>query len=304
MRQLQCQSPESLSDSEIKAIADRAYARAADMLASCQGMRATRGALLVRTAQGRREHRQGEGSQEKCRQGEGSYSADQAKEGERTMQFPTVAGIHDIETHLADGRSVRYTLSVSADAPDDDRRPLILILHYAGTPTRFYGRPLLEYLFEPALRGLAPVCLAPEAICGQWHEEENESFVMQVLDGARAAYGVDPSRVVVGGYSMGALGTWHLIAHYPERFSAALPIAGYPRHDLECTVPVHAFHSAADELFPLAALTESVAALAQAGRPITLTTAAVNGHFDVNGYRDALSAAPAWLRQVWRGAAR
>lgn len=215
------------------------------------------------------------------------------------MEFPDRPGIHDIETRQADGRSLRYTLSVPRDAPADGRRPLVLVLHYAGTPTRFYGRPLLEYLFEPALRALAPVCVAPEAINGQWHTEENEAFVMQLLDGAMAAYGITAARTVVGGYSMGAIGTWHFIEHYPERFCAALPVAGYPNRDFDCPLPVHAFHSASDELFALAPLQARVAALAAAGRPITLTTAEVNGHYDVNGYRSALETVPAWLAQLW-----
>jgi predicted peptidase len=218
------------------------------------------------------------------------------------MQFPASAGIHDIEFKQAQGRVARYTLSVPAAAPADGRRPLVMILHYAGTPTRYYGRPLLEYLFEPALRELAPVCIAPEAVNGQWHTEDNEALVMALLEGASHAYGVTPARSVIGGYSMGAIGTWHFIEHYPARFSAALPVAGYPNRDFDCTVPVHAFHSASDELFPLAPLEARVASLAADGRPITLTTATVNGHYDVNGYRGALDAAPAWLAKVWGAA--
>ena len=218
------------------------------------------------------------------------------------MQFPHSAGIHDIEFRPGDGRAARYTLSVPDAAPADGRRALVMILHYAGTPTRFYGRPLLEYLFEPALRELAPVCIAPEAINGQWHTEENEALVMGLLQGAAEAYGVEPARTVIGGYSMGAIGTWHFIEHYPARFSAALPVAGYPNRDFDCAVPVHAFHSASDELFPLAPLAARVASLAAAGRPITLSTAEVNGHYDVNGYRGALGAAPRWLREVWSAA--
>ncbi|MBK6661174.1 MAG: hypothetical protein IPG43_24960 [Proteobacteria bacterium] len=218
------------------------------------------------------------------------------------MQFPASAGIHDIEFKQAQGHVARYTLSVPAAAPVDGRRALVMILHYAGTPTRYYGRPLLEYLFEPALRELAPVCIAPEAINGQWHTEDNEALVMALLESASHAYGVTPARSVIGGYSMGAIGTWHFIEHYPARFSAALPVAGYPNRDFDCTVPVHAFHSASDELFPLAPLEARVASLAADGRPITLTTATVNGHYDVNGYRGALDAAPAWLAKVWGAA--
>ena len=215
------------------------------------------------------------------------------------MEFPAAAGMHDVETRLADGRTVRYTVSVPALAPPDGRRALVLVLHYAGTPTRFYGRPLLEYLFAPALAPLAAVCIAPESLRGQWHTEENEAFVIHLLDSAVAAYDVDPARVVIGGYSMGAIGTWHFIEHYPERFSAALPVAGYPNHVFDCPRPVHAFHSAADELFALAPLRQQIAALAAQGRPVTLTTAEVNGHYDVNGYRAALDAVPAWLTAVW-----
>jgi predicted peptidase len=215
------------------------------------------------------------------------------------MEFPASVGLHDIETRLADGRTVRYSVAVPATMPPDGRRPLVLVLHYAGTPTRFYGRPLLEYLFAPALAPLAAVCIAPESMRGQWHAEDNEAFVMALLDEAIAAYGIDPARVVVGGYSMGAIGTWHFIEHYPERFSAALPVAGYPSGDFDCPCPVHAFHSDADELFALAPLRQQVATLASRGRPITLTTAEVNGHYDVNGYRAALDVVPAWLAAVW-----
>ena len=217
------------------------------------------------------------------------------------MQFPTTPGTHDIEITLADGRAARYTLSVPAEPAPGGGRALVLVLHYAGTPTRFYGRPLLEYLFAPALRELAPVLVAPESRHGQWHSEENEAFVMQLLDGACQAYGIAAARVVVGGYSMGAIGTWHFIEHYPERFAAALPVAGYPNRELTCPVPVHAFHSARDELFPLAPLADKVAVLAAAGQPITLTTTEVNGHYDVNGYGPALAAAaPAWLAAILR----
>jgi predicted peptidase len=180
-----------------------------------------------------------------------------------------------------------------------ERRALVLVLHYAGTPTRFYGRPLLEHLVWPALAPLAPVLVAPESAGGAWHSEANEAFVMQLLMQASAAYAIDSARRVVCGYSMGAIGTWHFLMHYPEHFSAALPIAGFPNQELACPRPVHAFHSARDELFALAKLAAIVTSLAAAGADITLTTADVNGHYDVNGYAAALAQAVAWLRAVW-----
>lgn len=175
----------------------------------------------------------------------------------------------------------------------------MLVLHYAGTPTRFYGRPLLEQLIEPAFRPINAVYVAPESLHGSWAEEDNESFVMQMLECVSAAYAVDRSRLVVTGYSMGAIGTWHFITHYPERFAAAVPVAGFPNHDLACTVPVHAFHSELDELFPMAHLRKQLGLLQGRGCALELTAVDVRGHFDVHGYRTALGTVPAWLTKVW-----
>jgi len=213
------------------------------------------------------------------------------------MDFPQTPGIHDVEIKGQDGRARRYTVSVPGAAAE--RRPLVLVLHYAGTPTRFYGRPLIEYLVGPALSPHAPVLVAPESAGGPWHSEANEAFVMHLLMRASAAYAIDDGRRVVCGYSMGAIGTWHFLMHYPEHFSAALPIAGFPNQELSCPRPVHAFHSARDELFALAKLEGIVTALAAIGADISLTTADVNGHYDVNGYAPVLAQAVPWLRAVW-----
>ncbi len=37
----------------------------------------------------------------------------------------------------------------------------------------------------------------------------------------------DPVRLYVTGHSMGGVGTWGLIANHPEKFAAAIPVAGH-----------------------------------------------------------------------------
>ena len=212
---------------------------------------------------------------------------------------PSDPGIYDIETSAEHGRGTRFTLSIPERAPDQGSSPLILVLHYAGEPTRFYGRPLLEELIEPAFRPLYAYYVAPESLSGQWHTEANEAFVMNLLEEVTGAYNIDADRIVVVGYSMGAIGAWHFITHYPEMFSAAVPISGFPRGELQCTVPVSTFHALSDELFPLTYLRSSVADLQARGCPVQLTQVDTQGHFDLNGFRDALGAVPAWLDDIW-----
>ena len=212
---------------------------------------------------------------------------------------PRSAGIHDVELKLASGRSARCTLSLPAPADGLRSPPLVLVLHYGGTPTRYYGRPLLEEVIEPAFRSTDAVYLAPESLAGAWASEDNEAFVMQLLEQAGATYAVDRRRVVVCGYSMGAIGTWHFVMHYPEYFSAAVPVAGFPNHALDTHVPVQAFHSAQDELFDLAKLREQVLSLRARGCAVELNEVEVRGHFDVHGYRRSLAAVPGWLTGIW-----
>lgn len=209
---------------------------------------------------------------------------------------PQAPGLYDLESVAADGGRLRCTLSVPAVGADDTPLPLVLVLHYAGQPTRFYGRPLLQQLVEPALRPLHALLVAPESRGGQWQDERNEAFVLALLEWLCSAWPVDRRKVIVTGYSMGAIGTWHFITHYPERFAAAIPIAGFPNRALDSQVPVMALHAAADELFPLARLEAALATAQAAGAAVELVTADVSGHYDVNGYAATLAAALPWLQ--------
>ena len=213
---------------------------------------------------------------------------------------PTEPGIYDIETSAEHGRGARFTLSIPVRTPDQGSSPLILVLHYAGEPTRFYGRPLLEELIEPAFRPLDAYYVAPESLSGQWHTETNEAFVMNLLEEVIDAYDIDRDRIVVAGYSMGAIGAWHFITHYPETFSAAVPISGFPRGELQCTVPVSTFHAPSDELFPITHLASLVSDLQTRDCPVQLTKVDAQGHFDLNGFRDALNVVPARLDDIWK----
>ena len=209
------------------------------------------------------------------------------------------AGMYDIEVERDGGQKARFSLNIPGDASADSAS-LMLILHYGGQPTRYYGRPLIEQLFAPALAPLNAYFVAPEAIDGPWHTETNESFVLSLVDDVCSRYAINPARVIVGGYSMGAMGTWHLLEHYPERFVAGVPVAGFPSQPLKSEAPVFAFHSSSDELFPLDRLETAVTEARERGVAIELTLAAVNGHYDVFGYRDVLSNAARPLAELLR----
>ena len=207
--------------------------------------------------------------------------------------WPTQPGIHDLEVEQPAGKR-RATLSLPSGDPSG--APLVLVLHYGGEPSGFYGRPLLEMLVLPALRDLGAVFIAPVAQGGDWTTPHNRDAVLALLDDIERSFGTDASRVIVVGYSMGAIGTWHLLDHCPGRFAAAVPLAGpAPALDAPLRTPVHAINSTADQLFPADATRAAIDALAAAGAPAAITLIDGADHYAVPRFGAALASLAPWI---------
>jgi predicted esterase len=54
-----------------------------------------------------------------------------------------------------------------------------------------------------------------------------ETDVFEALEHVKQTYAVDDKRMLLRGFSMGGAGVWHITAHYPDRWAAAAPGAGF-----------------------------------------------------------------------------
>ncbi len=54
-----------------------------------------------------------------------------------------------------------------------------------------------------------------------------EVDVLEALDHAKSQYRIDEDRVAIRGFSMGGAGVWQMTVHYPDRFFASTPGAGF-----------------------------------------------------------------------------
>lgn len=216
---------------------------------------------------------------------------------ERAM--PVEAGIHEL---TLPGTDRRYTLSIPKNYSSREAVPLIVSLHYGGEVTPFFGRGLLEILVEPALRELDAIIVAPDAPAGGWANPDAERQVLALIDHIGASYEIDPDRTLLTGYSMGGMGTWYLAPRHPERFRAAIPMAGRPQDaadDFDWATPMYVLQGRADELIPLEPAEAFVAELRRRGAPVQIEV--VNGvtHFEMARYRRHLRNAVPWVREMW-----
>ncbi|MEM7465862.1 MAG: hypothetical protein AAF387_03150 [Pseudomonadota bacterium] len=211
------------------------------------------------------------------------------------MALPDTVGIHDIKVDTSVG-VVDVTLSLPGDRPEGEL-PLVLVLHYAGQPTEFYGHPLLEHLIVPGFQGLDAIIVAPTSLGGDWQQAQNRTAIFEILAKVEQNYGTDPDRRVITGYSMGAIGTWLISYERANYFSAAIPIAGFPASLPACEIPTYAIVSDRDEIFPYSRFEQALAAESSSQLAHSVVSGA--GHYQINAFTSALSEAVKWLRTQW-----
>ena len=100
---------------------------------------------------------------------------------------------------------------------------------------------------------------------------EPMTAVKELIDKYLDNPAVDASKVYIMGLSMGGIGTFDIVARYPETFAAAISICGAARTDrLKVTKRVHwrLFHGDADNVVPVNCSRSAYKALKESGADV------------------------------------
>jgi predicted peptidase len=158
--------------------------------------------------------------------------------------------------------------------------PLLLFLHGAGErgtdleKVKRHGPPK-----EIANgRDFPFIVISPQCLEFQFWDVHD---LTGLLDDIEHHYRVDKDREYVTGLSMGGFGTFALLAHSPERFAAAAPIAGAADTNIAprlAHIPIWATHGVKDAAVPFDADQKIVDAIKAAGGDIKFTPIPEGGH--------------------------
>jgi predicted peptidase len=212
-------------------------------------------------------------------------------------------GLHDLTLPRADGAAIRYTISIPRNYSPSTPVPLILALHFGvrGADAAGAGAAMVRILIGPALADLGAIIVAPDSVRGDWSSLENEKAVSALIDMVLARYSIDQKKVAVTGFSMGGAGSWHFAEKFPERFSAAIPVAGRPPTSASgWRLPVLAIHSRDDQVAPFGPTEARIAELQRAGVNAKLIALTGITHYETSRFGDALRQSVPWLREVWK----
>jgi pimeloyl-ACP methyl ester carboxylesterase len=208
-------------------------------------------------------------------------------------------GIYGSQLPLDGGEMLTYAFSVPT-LEAGQRVPLILALHYGGSPTFGKGAAYLKILAEPAFRDLGALILAPDCPGQDWTDPHSEAAVLALLDHVMRTWPVDPERTAVTGFSMGAMGAWYLAQEHPDRFRAAISVAGAPEHEKPLTIPVYAILSQYDDVINGGPARRVVKAMRREGVEAKLVLLADGPtHYRFADFVLPLSRSTKWLQKVW-----
>jgi predicted peptidase len=199
-------------------------------------------------------------------------------------QLPQSVTVHAGAGENAESVTIHYMLFVPEGYDSSDKKwPMMLFLHglgecgdneldrvkVHGPPSFVDSRPDFPFVV------VTPQCLPPPGQLKDVPTAWKADQLIQLVDHVTNKLKIDRTRVYCTGLSMGGFGTFRLVAAYPDRFAAALPICGGGEFDsMACSlrrVPIWAFHGAKDAVVPLSKSEEMVDAVRRVGGNVRFT---------------------------------
>lgn len=126
-----------------------------------------------------------------------------------------------------------YGLILPADFDPEKTWPLDVVLHGRIRPT---GAAMLRFgrWFQRSSPGVLHrqsgddwIELYPLGRVTNGYRWAGEADVFEAIEAVCREYRIDPARIVLRGFSMGASGTWHIGLRHPDQFAALGPYMGY-----------------------------------------------------------------------------
>ncbi len=189
-----------------------------------------------------------------------------------------------LKTVQREGKPYRYVIYVPADYDPQKAYPTIIFLNGAGECGLDGFKQVAQgigtaVMFDTEHWPFLIMFPQKPSIGETWLQ--NDDLILAELKAVKNDYRVDEDRLYLTGLSQGGYGTWAIAAKYPDMFAAIVPICGGGDKEMVKTLkslPVWAFHGAADTTVPPVLSESMVQYLKEAGGDAKLTLYPGVGH--------------------------
>ncbi|MBJ06839.1 MAG: hypothetical protein CMO40_06965 [Verrucomicrobiaceae bacterium] len=212
----------------------------------------------------------------------GSSGEDGDEAGEADKEF---ARLLTGEWERSEGHGLKYRIygARKLRRGKGEGYPLVVYLHGRGSDVMTPEQPWSANSFtaDDNYRKRPCFVIAPQNPDQLGWNGDKANGVVKIVEELTKKLPVDPKRVYLTGYSMGAYGTFHLLGQEPRMWAAAVPIAGGGNpgavNDYR-KVPIWVFHGENDKIVPVGQSQAMVEALKDARSKVKYTEYAGEGH--------------------------
>ena len=166
-----------------------------------------------------------------------------------------------------------------------EKVPLIIALHWAGDKKTY--KEFNDCLVYPALKSINAIIISPSSDNKHWLNSAIETRVINLIKQVKKLWPVNAKKIIITGYSNGAIGSWEYSKKHPNLFSASIPIAGYYSIS-KIKTPTYIIHGEKDELFNVNKVKKAIKKSIKKGSNIKYEVIPSFSHFMGCAYINAL----------------
>ena len=215
-----------------------------------------------------------------------------------------------IPSHTYEEKTIRindntnyYAIALPFDFSENDTYPVFMALHWGGNVNFQSGSNFLQTFALKGLDSFEGIIIAPS--CPEssgWIANNSEQLILTLIDNVKTDYNIDTTKIIIGGYSMGGVGTWYHAVHHSDIFKYAVPISSLPPNymrPIKSIIPTYTIHGESDELFSIQTANDVVREIKQYGNLIRLTEVKNATHYQTDKFIQPLTDAIEWVESKW-----
>ena len=213
-------------------------------------------------------------------------------------------------SHTLEDKTIRindntyyYSIALPYDYNENDTYSIFLALHWGGNVNFQSGSNFLTTYALNALEDFNGIIISPS--CPEssgWIHQNSELLILSLIDKVINEYNGDSTKIAIGGYSMGGVGTWYHAVHHPEIFSVAVPISSLPPNYLRPItdiIPTYLIQGNEDEVFSIQTAKDVIREIKQHGNVIRFIEIENASHYETDKFIKPLAESIEWIESHW-----